>query len=280
MSKIKVLVSGLPGKMAMQIATAIVNSEDMELIPFGLTGPDVIIKNIVCAGVPVQLFDFNERETLVKILKETENRPDIVVDFTAPAAVKGNFEFYWENDWPFVLGTTFGEFDGLDKYIRDMMKSTSLNAVIAPNMAKEVVAFQAMIEFLANNFSGAFSGSNLRIVESHQSTKPDPSGTAIGLIKHFNKMGMPFTKEQIEKVRTNEEHEAFGVPAEHRGRHGWHTYSLAKPDDSVFLEFKHNINGGQAYVDGAMDAIRFLAKVENTNVVFGKVFSMVDVLKG
>ncbi|MEI7451964.1 MAG: dihydrodipicolinate reductase C-terminal domain-containing protein [Candidatus Falkowbacteria bacterium] len=276
--KTRVLVNGLPGKMAWQIALEIINSDDLELIPFGLTGPEITIKSIVCDGMTIKLFHFSERAKLIEVLHGKQ--PDIVVDFTAPVAVKDNFDFYLENHWPFVLGTTFGEFDGLDDYIKRLMKGNSLNAVIASNMAKEVVAMMAMIEYAATNFPDAFKGCSLKIVESHQGTKKDPSGTAISLIKFFNKLGLPFVKEEIKKMRTEEEHDIFGVPVDHRGRHGWHTYSIEKQDGSVFLEFKHNVNGGQAYISGVMDAIRFLAKVEEVGGAFGEAFSMVDVLRG
>jgi hypothetical protein len=45
-------------------------------------------------------------------------------------------------------------------------------------MGKQVVAFQAVMEMMGQTFPGAFSGYSLRVVESHQSTKKDTSGTA------------------------------------------------------------------------------------------------------
>jgi 4-hydroxy-tetrahydrodipicolinate reductase len=60
--------------------------------------------------------------------------------------------------------------------------------------------------------------------------------------------------------------------------HGWHTYTLISPDDSVKFEFVHNINGRRIYCEGTMDAVLFLSRQMAANIQ-GKVFSMIDVLK-
>ena len=78
-------------------------------------------------------------------------------------------------------------------------------------------------------------------------------------------------------VRDPAVQELMGVPTEHLGGHGYHTYSLLSPDNMVLLQFTHNIQGRSVYVDGTLKAIRFLAKHKKEK---GKVFSMVDVLHG
>ena len=45
-------------------------------------------------------------------------------------------------------------------------------------MAKQIVALQAALEQMAEQFPGSFDGYKLRVVESHQSSKADTSGTA------------------------------------------------------------------------------------------------------
>ena len=61
-------------------------------------------------------------------------------------------------------------------------------AVIAPNMCKQIVAFQATMQHMADNFPGAFEGYSMEIKESHQSTKADTSGTAKAMVGHFTKV--------------------------------------------------------------------------------------------
>ncbi len=267
MKKIQVIVNGLPGKMAWAVAEAVINSHDMIFIPRSLTGPETVVKNIIVSGVPVELYGPDEKSNAII------EQADVVIDFTLPSAIEQNVDFYTKMKLPFVLGTTGGDMDHIVKKV----DKSGLNAVVAPNMAKPIVAFQAMMEFAASNFPGVFDGFDLKIKESHQKTKVDTSGTAKVMVAYFNNLGIPFSVNQIEKKRTEEDYEAMGIPTEHWGGHGWHTYSLNK-EDGVFLEFTHNINGRQVYVDGALSAARFLFLVEAKALSHGHVYSMIDVL--
>jgi hypothetical protein len=57
-------------------------------------------------------------------------------------------------------------------------QAAGVYAVIAPQMGKQVVALQAVLEMMADSFPGAFGGYTLDVVESHQAGKKDTSGTA------------------------------------------------------------------------------------------------------
>ena len=56
----------------------------------------------------------------------------------------------------------------------------------------QVVAFQATMQMMAENFPGAFAGYSLNVRESHQRTKVDTSGTAKEIVTCFEKLGIPF----------------------------------------------------------------------------------------
>ncbi len=270
MEKIKVIVNGLPGKMATAIAEAVINSKDMELLPHSLTGPEVDYKMIMInLFVPITLYGPDEKDQLL-----SGGIPDIIVDFTHPSAIEENVTFYTDNKIPFVLGTTGFDF-GL--IISKVLKAKMV-AVVAPNMAKEIVAFQAMMEYAAENFPNAFKGYSLEVTESHQSTKADTSGTAKAVIDSFNKLGVPFTVEQIDKKRSKTDYEALGIQSEYWDGHGWHTYTLRKPDDSVFFQFTHNVNGREVYVSGTLEAIRFLNLVNSLPFDYCGVYTMKSVL--
>jgi len=269
MKKIKVMVNGLPGKMAWAVAEAIISSSDMELIPYSFTGPEITDQGITVGGMTIILV---KRGSSVFSI----GGPDVMVDFTQPEAISGNVRWYCENYFPFVMGTTGGDLNAIKKLI----SKSKINAVVAPNMAKEIVIFQAMMEFAAENFPGALKDFSLKVVESHQKTKPDTSGTAKAVVASFNKLGIPFLVEQIDKKRDEDDYEFLKVPMKFWSGHGWHNYTLKKTDGSVFLQFKHNVNGRQAYIDGTLDAIRFLNKEMILSFDRGAVFSMIDVLKG
>ncbi|MFZ2310236.1 MAG: dihydrodipicolinate reductase C-terminal domain-containing protein [Patescibacteria group bacterium] len=270
MKKIQVIVNGLPGKMAWAVAEAVINSNDMIFIPRSLTGPEIISKNIIVGGVPVELFGPDEKS--LAIIEQA----DVNIDFTHPSAIVDNVEFYTDHRIPFVMGTTGGDLG----FIRKKVSESGINAVVAPNMAKEIVLFQAMLEFVAEKFPGGLKDFSLEVSESHQKGKADTSGTAKAVIASFNKLGIPFSTDQIDKKRTESNYESWGVPREFWEGHGWHTYTLKKPDDSVFLQFQHNVNGRQAYVDGTLDAVRFLNMIQELPFDEGIVFSMIDVLRG
>ena len=160
------------------------------------------------------------------------------------------------------------------------MKNSQVAAVIAPNMAKQIVAFQAMMEYAADTFPDVFKGYTLQIRESHQKGKADTSGTAKAMIGYFNRLGIPFSKDQIRMERDPEvQRSEWGVPEAYLSGHGWHTYALRSEDGTVFFEFTHNVNGREIYARGTVDAIHYLAKKVNEGAK-GRVFSMIDVLKG
>ena len=61
-------------------------------------------------------------------------------------------------------------------------------------MRMQVVAFQAVMEMMAQQFPGAFSGYNLAVTESHQRTKADTSGTAKAVVGSLQKLGLDFSE--------------------------------------------------------------------------------------
>jgi len=279
--RILVMVDGLPGKMATEIALAIDSSRDMDLVPLSMTGPETEADILTINDLPVKLFKSNEKDAL--LLETAKQKIDVSCNFTLPTAINECVSFYVVTAMPFVLGTTGGDIDLITELVTDY----GINAVIAPNMAREIVAFQMMMEKMAENFPLLFKDYSLQITESHQKTKADTSGTAKAMVSAFNKLGLEFGVDQIIKKRSDEDYAKLNIPAEYWGGHGYHTYSLVKKDGSVVFEFKHNINGRQAYIDGTLEAIRFLHKKEvhkengkQPFSMFGKVYSMYDVLKG
>jgi 4-hydroxy-tetrahydrodipicolinate reductase len=147
-------------------------------------------------------------------------------------------------------------------------------------MAKQIVAFQAMMAYAADRFPGLFKGYTLEIRESHQKGKADTSGTAKAMVAYFNRLGVPFTAEQIQMERDPKiQRTHWKIPEAHLSGHGWHTYTLTSPDKTVRFEFTHNVNGRKIYALGTQDAIVFLHQKVAAGEK-GKVYSMIDVLEG
>ena len=255
------------------------------LVPVAFSGE---AKDPVSVGdvvVDIKSIRDGDPGAIIKSLK-AEHPGLIVVDYTLPAAVNANAALYVANDQPFVMGTTGGDREKLLKDVTD----AKLPAVIAPQMGKQVVAFQAAMKLMATNFPGAFKGYTLTVTESHQSSKVDTSGTAKAIVESFNELGCGFdiadavlvrdVPTQIAPIPTG-----MGVPEEHILGHAFHTYKLTSPDNTVSFEFQHNVCGRSIYAEGSVDAALFLSdKVgdgcDSEDCEAGKtLFDMIDVLK-
>lgn len=275
MDPIKVMVNGLPGNMATKAAEHVVQDAGMKLIPFALTGPEITASETQIGPETVSLILPKRRDEMMESIKDTEGK-FICVDYTHPSAVNDNASFYCNNRLPFVMGTTGGD----RQLLVETVQQSEIAAVIAPNMAKQIVAFQAMMEHAAKTFPDVFKGYSLEIKESHQKGKADTSGTAKAMIGYFNKLGIPFAKDQIVMERDPEVQQTqWGVPEAYLSGHGWHTYSLRSEDGTVSFQFTHNVNGREIYAGGTLDAIQYLAKKMDQGAK-GRVFTMIDVLKG
>ena len=278
MEKINIMINGLPGNVAKKMARFAINDDRFNVVPFSLTGQEIEEKTITIDQITFELVRPDTRDEKINQIKTQFASfivPFIAIDYTHPMAVNSNALFYTQNRIPFVMGTTGGDREQLEQVV----KNSSTPAVIAPNMAKQIVGFQAMMEYAANTFPNLFEGYTLEVVESHQNGKADTSGTAKAMVGYFNKLGADFDVKDIQMVRDPEVQEkAWGIPKEYLTGHGWHTYTLKASDGSALFEFKHNINGRDIYVNGTFDAVLFLMEklVEPGNPK--RLYTMIDVL--
>lgn len=268
-----IMVNGMPGSMG-QIVAETALERGHTLVPFSLTGEDVTLSSFSLKGLEVELVKPSVRESRIAHIKA--QYPSLIcVDYTHPSAVNANAEFYVRHQLPFVMGTTGGDRDALLK----LAQGANLPCVIAPNMAKQIVAFQSIIDHLATNFPDAFKGYQLSIVESHQKTKADTSGTAKAIAGSFRQMGFPFSDSQIEMVRTEKEQvEQMGVPEAYLSGHAFHTYSLDSADGTVHFEFKHNVCGRKVYAQGTIDGVEYLAQTIQSGAK-PRCHTMMDILR-
>lgn len=274
MNPVKIMINGLPGDMAATIAMQAILDQRFELIPYSLTGPEITDADCLIRDQSIRLVKPEHAEAMIDGIK-TNFPPFISIDFTHPSAVNNNAEFYCRHDLPFVMGTTGGDRDRLHQSVCD----SKISAVIAPNMAKQIVGFQAMMEWAAHTFPGLFDGYTLKIRESHQQSKADTSGTAKAMVGYFNQLGTPYTADKIIKERNPEKQQIIlGIPDNYLSGHAWHTYSLTSADDTVKLEFSHNVNGRDIYALGTLDAADYLAQKVGRGSK-SVVYSMIDVLK-
>lgn len=197
------------------------------------------------------------------------------MDYTHPDAVNSNALFYQQYQIPFVMGTTGGDREQL---IQSTLRS-GVYSVIAPNMGKQIVALQTMLEKMAQNFPTVFQKYQLQVTESHQQTKADTSGTAKEIIQSFVKMGAQFDYNTDLRMIRNpvEQQQELKIPPEYLSGHAFHTYRLTSPDKSVEIAFQHNVFGRNIYAQGTVDAVVFLwNKIQQK--ASKKLYNMMDVL--
>ncbi|GJV24610.1 dihydrodipicolinate reductase [Tanacetum coccineum] len=268
-----IMVNSCMGKMGEAVIEAGI-SAGLHIVPASFGIQKDAGKTVEVGGKNIQVYGPSERETaLASIVEQYQNL--IVVDFTVPNAVNENAELYCKSGVPFVMGTTGGDRDLLYKTVQD----ANLYAVISPQMGKQVVAFLAAMDIMSKQFPGAFSGYTLEVLESHQATKLDTSGTAKAVISCFQKLGVDFDIDQVQLIRDPKQQvEMVGVPEEHLNGHAFHMYHLTSPDGTVSFEFQHNVCGRSIYAEGAIDAALFLAKKIQSKAD-KKIYDMIDVLR-
>ncbi|OIW04617.1 hypothetical protein TanjilG_30515 [Lupinus angustifolius] len=267
------MVNACTGKMGKAVIQA-AQAAGLHVVPVSFGLEEESGKTFQIGGNEFFVHGPSDRESvLASVLDKYPNL--VVVDYTAPTAVNGNAELYCKVGVPFVMGTTGGDRELLHKTVED----SKVYAVISPQMGKQVVAFLAAMEIMAEQFPGAFSGYSLQVLESHQASKADVSGTAKAVISCFNKLGVSFNMDEIQLTRDPKEQlEMVGVPEEHLSGHAFHMYHLTSPDETVSFEFQHNVCGRSIYAEGTVDAALFLAKkIESKDQK--RIYNMIDVLR-
>ncbi|WOL07310.1 putative 4-hydroxy-tetrahydrodipicolinate reductase 2, chloroplastic [Canna indica] len=268
-----ILVNGCTGKMGKAVAESAL-SAGLQLVPVSFSSSEEPGRTLKVGNAEIQIHGPPERESILSSV--IHEFPDvIVVDYTVPDAVNANADLYCKFGVPFVMGTTGGDRHMLYKTVQD----ANVYAVISPQMGKQVVAFLAAMEIMANQFPGAFSGYSLEVMESHQASKLDTSGTAKAVISCFQKLGVSFDMNQIKQIRDPKKQlEMVGVPEEYLSGHAFHMYHLTSPDETVSFEFQHNVSGRSIYAEGSIDAAIFLSKKVQSKAE-QRIYDMIDVLR-
>ena len=239
-TKTPVILSG-PGNMGKRLGAQILKSEDFTLVPWALTKTSTEPIDIE-GGIRLRCVPLSERPSFNLRANLPPNA--IVLDFTKAdsTAIVKNIDYYATNGVKkMVIGTT-----GMETVMPEVSRIITgygMDAVIEANFCAQMVGLGFVIEKFAKENEGGMKGDTIQVFESHQPPKPDPSGTAIKLSKSFGKLGIegcPFDGDDIKQnpgkyrdsfvmIRNKLiQLEVLGVPVEHIGGHGWHTYIITQ----------------------------------------------------
>jgi len=168
MGKVKVIVCGACGKMGQEAVRAVAKENDLELVgAVDITGEGTDIgQKALGENLGVKITG-----NLEATLKET--KPDVMVNFTIPSAVKEQIHTSLQYGAVPVVGTTGltePDLQEIDRWVQNYQRGV----FIAPNFALGAVLMMKFSQLAGKYFE------YVEIIEQHHEQKIDaPSGTAI-----------------------------------------------------------------------------------------------------
>ncbi|MBB3764035.1 4-hydroxy-tetrahydrodipicolinate reductase [Sphingomicrobium lutaoense] len=200
-----------------------------------------------------------------------EDGADVLIDFSAPAGLRGSIDRAISADIPLLVGTT-----GLDEGHHDLLKSAAEDVAVlyAPNTSLGVALLADLVERAA-----AVLGRedwDVEIVEAHHRMKADaPSGTALHLGSAVERGRAEDAREELGRCGTGLSRETgeIGYAAVRGGTvAGDHDVLFLGPQERLILS--HRAEDRAIFARGAIRAAQFLIGREPG------LYSMRDVIEG
>ena len=236
---IRVIMHGCNGKMG-QVITSLMAADDTARIVAGVDA-----YNQTSDTYPV-----------FSSLAECDVEADVVIDFSAAAAVDGLLEVCAKRNLPCVLCTT-----GLSEEQLNKVEETSKTVAIlkSANMSLGINMLLKLLKEATGILAPA--GFDIEIVEKHHNLKVDaPSGTALALADSINEelnneYEYVYDRSQVREKRTQKE---IGICAVRGGTIvGDHDVIYAGADEVI--TFSHRAYSKAVFGKGAIQAAKFLA---------------------
>ncbi|MDR0500516.1 MAG: 4-hydroxy-tetrahydrodipicolinate reductase [Coriobacteriales bacterium] len=253
----RVLVSGIKGRMGSLVATTVQKADDMELV--GGVDPKAIIKNFLSKTSP--FYDDSEVplfEDLDAAIKATN--PDCVIDFSLPSAVFANITSCINAGINCVVGTTGLSSEHMNMLASLLGKVPKSCVFIAPNFTIGAVLMMRFAQMAAAYFPDA------EVLEFHHNGKVDaPSGTATSTAKmiaqirtaHDIKSKSPGSESELEGLNG-----ARGAILDGVAIHSIRSNAFMASQEVLFgstgerLSIRHDSTDRNAYMPGVLLAVR------------------------
>ncbi|MXV75544.1 4-hydroxy-tetrahydrodipicolinate reductase [Candidatus Poribacteria bacterium] len=249
---IRVVITGVCGRMGRCITRCIAQQTDMQLIgaiqypEHPQIGSDAgIVAGIHEIGVPIT-------GKLDNVLQNT----DVVIEFSKPEGTLQHLQQVADADRAIVIGTTgftVDEFATIEAY------ASEIRCVMAPNMSLGVNVMIQALELVAKALGDDY---NIEVIEAHHHHKADaPSGTALRLTETVaTALG-----RDLDEVDVYGRHGIVGArPKKQIGIHavrggdiaGDHTVLFATEGEQ--LSVVHRAHSPEAFAKGAIRAARWV----------------------
>jgi 4-hydroxy-tetrahydrodipicolinate reductase len=263
---IKLLILGPTGAMGKLISELALQDDDIDIVAAcGIDHIDDTLESLVAVKDPknIKILDVNNLE---KIIKQT--KPDVAVDFTVASATEKNCLLCVKNGVRCVIGTTALSEQFL-KNFESLVKIYHAPSIISPNMATGINILFKMASILTQYLQGW----DIEIIEAHHHRKLDvPSGTALkigqivsaSLNSEFEKIARFGRVRGLNKRKIGGENE-IGLHSIRAGDIiGDHILLFAGTGERI--ELKHQAHSRTCFAEGAIKAIKFIAKVKEDKI--------------
>lgn len=233
---INVLINGANGKMGKVLKKCIDKT------------PDMFVKYEIDKDTTV----------LLKTLDSSDDKPDVIIDFSTPEASLSVLDYATCHLIPTVIATTgFSELE--------MNKISEYAQAIPIFQASNMSYGIHLIGKVLSNISPLLSFMDIEILEKHHHHKKDaPSGTALFLANSINstcenKYRYVFDRHASHSPRSQEE---IGFSSIRGGNLiGEHSVFFFGENESI--EIKHTTFSRDVYAEGAIRAARFIIQQKN-----------------
>lgn len=233
----KILLSGCCGTMGSVVVKAAKESIDVSII----SGYDILRSSEMAFPV-------------YSDLNECKEMPDVILDFSNPAALEAVISFAVKNKIPAVIATT-----GLSEKEHALLKSASksIPVFVSPNMS---IGINLLINLVKNAAKVLGEDFDIEIIEKHHNKKLDaPSGTALYIADTINETTGNNKKYIYDRhaQRKSREKSEIGIHSVRGGTiAGEHTVLFAGNDE--ILEISHTAGSKSIFAAGALKASSYL----------------------
>ncbi|MAV82454.1 MAG: 4-hydroxy-tetrahydrodipicolinate reductase [Pelagibacteraceae bacterium] len=254
MSKIKIAIAGVLGRMGNNLVLSAQSNEFVEIV-------GVFDKSPIS---PEQLSSLNLNSEIATTSDASFDLADIVIDFTSPSSLFMFTESAVAHKAGLVVGTT-----GLEEKHFQLLKQTSTATKVfyAPNMSLGVNSFLQ----IARGAAGKLKDFDIEIIESHHKHKVDaPSGTAIKLgeeiADEIGRSSKDFVFDRQQQVKKRKKTDigfssirGGNISGEHR---------IIFHGENEDIEITHRALNRRIFSDGAINAAVWLNSQNNGYFIY------------
>lgn len=262
MQKIKIIMNGAAGRMGRALAQGLGARENMSLVAAVDTKASDVDYGLLCG-----LGELGFKQELDLAAAVRREQPDVVVDFTSPAAVMNNVRTCLQLHTPVVVGTTgFSQADykQVAKWCADfatpafIAANFALGAVLLMRFAQQAVKYMPHVE----------------VIERHHDQKLDaPSGTAVTTLEMLAAARTPLAQgntQEFERMPGSRGGELDGMRVHSVRLPGYvATQEVVFGAEGQVLCLRHDALSREAYVPGVALAVEKIVQVKDGVLIQG-----------